>query len=40
MQGDDPSSLIGLPLIALCTMLREAGLDPLAWPSAPKHTSK
>jgi len=30
MQGDDPSSLIGLPLIALCTMLREAGLDPLA----------
>ena len=30
MQGDDPSSLIGLPLIALCAMLREAGLDPLA----------
>ncbi|MDD2894020.1 MAG: Maf family nucleotide pyrophosphatase [Halothiobacillaceae bacterium] len=29
MQGDDPSSLIGLPLIALCSMLREAGLDPL-----------
>ena len=30
MQGADPSSLIGLPLIALCNMLREAGLDPLA----------
>lgn len=30
MQGDDPSALIGLPLIALCAMLREAGLDPLA----------
>ncbi len=30
MQGDDPTSLIGLPLIALCAMLREAGLDPLA----------
>ncbi len=29
MQGSDPSSLIGLPLIALCAMLREAGLDPL-----------
>ncbi len=30
MQGDDPTSLIGLPLIALCAMLRGAGLDPLA----------
>ncbi|MGD9888190.1 MAG: nucleoside triphosphate pyrophosphatase [Halothiobacillaceae bacterium] len=30
MQGDDPTSLIGLPLIALCDMLRETGLDPLA----------
>jgi predicted house-cleaning NTP pyrophosphatase (Maf/HAM1 superfamily) len=30
MQGNDPSSLVGLPLIALCAMLREAGLDPLA----------
>ncbi|MEW5837543.1 MAG: Maf family nucleotide pyrophosphatase [Pseudomonadota bacterium] len=29
LQGDDPSALIGLPLIALCAMLREAGLDPL-----------
>ena len=30
MQGNDPTSLIGLPLIALCEMLREAGLNPLA----------
>lgn len=25
MQGDDPTALIGLPLIRLCTMLREHG---------------
>lgn len=25
MQGDDPNALIGLPLIALCDLLREAG---------------
>lgn len=30
LEGDDPSTLIGLPLIRLCAMLREAGLDPLA----------
>ena len=29
LEGDDPSTLIGLPLIRLCAMLREAGLDPL-----------
>ena len=29
LEGDDPNSLIGLPLIRLCAMLREAGLDPL-----------
>lgn len=27
--GDDPNSLIGLPLIRLCHMLRQEGLDPL-----------
>ncbi len=27
MQGDDPSSLIGLPLIRLCDMLREQGVS-------------
>ncbi len=30
MRGDDPSALIGLPLIHLCRMLRNGGLDPLA----------
>ncbi|CAM3327353.1 Maf family protein [Halomonas lysinitropha] len=29
LEGDDPNTLIGLPLIRLCVMLREAGLDPL-----------
>ena len=27
---DDPTALIGLPLIRTCALLREAGLDPLA----------
>lgn len=30
LEGDDPNSLIGLPLILLCRWLREAGADPLA----------
>ncbi len=29
MQGDDPNSLIGLPLIALTKMLRNEGIEPL-----------
>ncbi|MDR3221979.1 MAG: Maf family nucleotide pyrophosphatase [Candidatus Accumulibacter sp.] len=29
MQGDDPNALIGLPLIALCELLREAGCPVL-----------
>jgi MAF protein len=29
LEGDDPNVLIGLPLIRLCALLREAGLDPL-----------
>ncbi|MDR5905437.1 Maf family protein [Franzmannia qiaohouensis] len=29
LEGDDPNTLVGLPLIRLCAMLREAGLDPL-----------
>jgi septum formation protein len=32
IDSDDPTALIGLPLIRLCTLLREAGLDPLAAP--------
>lgn len=30
IESDDPTALIGLPLIHTCTLLREAGLDPLA----------
>jgi MAF protein len=30
MRGDDPSALIGLPLIRLLEMLRQAGINPLA----------
>lgn len=29
MAGDDFSSLLGLPLIGLCRLLRQAGVDPL-----------
>lgn len=30
LEGRDPNSLIGLPLIALCDLLRNWGLDPIA----------
>ncbi|MBI3350583.1 MAG: septum formation inhibitor Maf [Burkholderiales bacterium] len=30
VDSDDPTALIGLPLIRTCTLLRRAGLDPLA----------
>ncbi len=29
IESDDPTALVGLPLIRTCTLLREAGLDPL-----------
>lgn len=29
IDSDDPTALIGLPLIRTCSLLREAGLDPL-----------
>jgi MAF protein len=29
MEGDDPNSLIGLPLISLCRSLRELGVNPI-----------
>jgi len=29
IDSDDPTALIGLPLIRVCAMLRQAGLDPL-----------
>ncbi len=30
MEGNDPNSLIGLPLISLCKLLREQGVNPIA----------
>jgi MAF protein len=41
LKGDDPNSLIGLPLIRLCALLRNAGLDPLLGPSpaSPRGTA-
>jgi septum formation protein len=30
IDSDDPTALVGLPLIRTCTLLREAGLNPLA----------
>lgn len=32
LEGDDPSALIGLPLIRLITLLASEGLDPLSGP--------
>lgn len=37
MRSDDPTAIIGLPLIALCDMLRAAGLDPLLTPTITTH---
>jgi septum formation protein len=34
IESNDPTALIGLPLIKTCELLREAGVDPLAAPSA------
>jgi septum formation protein len=30
IESDDPTALVGLPLIRTCNLLRQAGLDPLA----------
>ena len=30
IESDDPTALIGLPLIRTCALLRRAGLEPLA----------
>ena len=35
IESDDPTALVGLPLIRTCALLRAAGLDPLAGPLAP-----
>jgi septum formation protein len=34
IDSDDPTALVGLPLIRTCQLLREAGIDPLAGASA------
>ena len=34
IESDDPTALVGLPLIRTCALLRAAGLDPLAPPAA------
>ena len=34
IDSDDPTALVGLPLIRTCELLRAAGLDPLAAASA------
>jgi septum formation protein len=33
IDSDDPTALVGLPLIRTCALLRAAGLDPLAAPA-------
>ena len=35
INSDDPTALVGLPLIRTCALLRAAGLDPLAGPLSP-----
>ena len=34
LRGDDPTAIVGLPLIALCDLLRLFGLNPLTMPGA------
>jgi len=33
IDSDDPTALVGLPLMRTCALLRDAGLDPLAGPA-------
>ena len=35
MRGDDPTAIVGLPLIALTRLLRRFGLDPILPPTEP-----
>jgi septum formation protein len=38
MESSDPTSIIGLPLIALTRLLTEFGLDPLEYANLPSLT--
>ncbi len=35
IESDDPTALVGLPLIHTCALLRQAGIDPLTGPGRP-----
>lgn len=39
LEGDDPNTLVGLPLIALTRMLAKEGIDPLDQPTSFSHAS-
>jgi septum formation protein len=39
LEGDDPNTLTGLPLIALTQMLAKEGVDPLNQPTSFSHAS-
>ena len=39
IDSDDPTALVGLPLIRTCDLLRGAGIDPLAAPGAASESS-
>ena len=39
IESDDPTALVGLPLIRTCAMLRAAGIDPLARDDTPDRAS-
>ncbi|WP_298231532.1 Maf family nucleotide pyrophosphatase [uncultured Azohydromonas sp.] len=36
IDSDDPTALVGLPLMRTCRLLREAGIDPLSTPDLPR----
>lgn len=39
LEGDDPNTLVGLPLIALTRMLAKEGIDPLGQPTSRPQSS-
>jgi hypothetical protein len=39
IESDDPTTLVGLPLIRTCELLREAGIDPLTTPAGQPVTA-